>query len=114
MTSVIVKHRFAASADRVYDAWLSPALARNFLFTTATGEIVRCDIDPRVGGTFAIVDRRNGEEFLHEGNYVELVRPTRIVFTLRVPAFSPEEDLVTVDIAPRQSGCDLTLTTRTS
>ena len=42
---VRVSHRFDAAAERVYDAFLDPAKASQFLFATATGEIVRCDID---------------------------------------------------------------------
>src|SRR5688500_14775841 len=100
MTAVTVIHRFAASAERVYDAWLDPAKARKFLYTTVTGEIVRCDVDARVGGKYEIVDRRNGEDVLHEGTYLELERPRRLVFTLRVPKYSPDADRVTIEIKP--------------
>jgi uncharacterized protein YndB with AHSA1/START domain len=109
-----IKHHFAAAAERVYEAWLDPEQVRRFLFTTATGEIVRCEIDARRGGKYVIVDRRNGEDVLHEGNYVELERPTRIVFTLRVPKYSSDEDRVRIELHPRAHGCDLTLRTRTS
>lgn len=113
MTTVTVKHRFAASAERVYDAWLDPEKARRFLYTTVTGNVVRCDIDARVGGRYTIVDRRNGEDVLHEGTYLELERPRRIAFTLRVPKYSAEEDRVVIDIEPLAQGCELTLTTHT-
>jgi uncharacterized protein YndB with AHSA1/START domain len=114
MTRVAVKHRFAASAERVYDAWLDPAKMRTFLYTTATGEIVRCDVDARVGGKYTIVDRRNGEDVLHEGTYLELERPRRIVFTVRVPKYSPDEDRVNIEITPLANGCEVTLTTETA
>jgi uncharacterized protein YndB with AHSA1/START domain len=81
---VRVTHRFDATAERVYDAFLDPGRASTFLFATATGEIVRCDIDARPGGTFTIVDRRNGEDVVHTGTYLALERPRRIVFTLSV------------------------------
>jgi uncharacterized protein YndB with AHSA1/START domain len=113
MPRLSVKHRFTASAERVYDAWLDPAKVRRFLFTTATGEIVHCELDVRVGGRYRIVDRRNGEEILHEGMYLELNRPTRLVFTLRVPKYSQQEDRVTIEIEPLAQGCELTLTTET-
>lgn len=114
MTKITVKHRFSASAERVYDAWLDPSKVPRFLYTTATGEIVRCEIDARVGGKYVIVDRRDGEDLLHEGTYLELNRPTSLVFTLRVPKYSPEEDRVSIRIAPLSHGCELTLTTETS
>ena len=70
MTRVTVTHRFLASAERVYDAWLDPEKMRRFLYTTATGAIVRCEVDARVGGRYTIVDRRHGEDVLHEGTYL--------------------------------------------
>ena len=107
---VRVTRSFDAPAERVYDAFLNPALARRFLFATATGEIIRCDIDARVGGTFTIVDRRFGDDVSHTGAYVELDRPRRIAFTLQVEKYSTDVTTVTIDIAPDGDRCDLTLT----
>ena len=108
--TVRVSYRFEASAERVYDAFLDPARAGKFMFTTPTGQIVRCEIDARVGGGFTIVDRRNGEDVAHTGEYLELERPRRIVFTLRVEKYSSESSQVTIAIAPLGKGCELTLT----
>jgi uncharacterized protein YndB with AHSA1/START domain len=110
--SVLVRatHRFEASAERVYDAFLDPSQAGKFLFATPTGQIVRCEIDARVGGTFTIVDRRDEEDVAHTGKYLALERPRRIVFTLLVEKYSTEESMVTIDIALLAKGCELTLT----
>jgi uncharacterized protein YndB with AHSA1/START domain len=105
-----VTHRFAASAERVYDAFLDPARAGRFMFATATGQIVRCEIDARVGGGFVIVDRRGGEDVAHTGRYLELDRPRRIVFTFSVEKYPTDADKVTIEIAPLREGCELTLT----
>jgi uncharacterized protein YndB with AHSA1/START domain len=107
---VRVSYRFDASAERVYDAFLDPEKASKFMFTTPTGEIVRCEIDARVGGAYTIVDRRNGEDVEHTGEYIELERPRRIVFTLRVAKYSSDSSRVTIEIAPLSRGCELTLT----
>jgi uncharacterized protein YndB with AHSA1/START domain len=107
---VRVTHRFDASAERVYDAFLDPARASKFLFATGTGQNVRCEIDARVGGKFVVVDRRDGEDVSHIGTYVELDRPRRIVFTLLVEKYSTDADRVTIDIAALRRGCELTLT----
>jgi uncharacterized protein YndB with AHSA1/START domain len=110
---VRVTRRFDASAERVYNAFLDPSTARQFLFATATGQVVRCEIDVRVGGTFTIVDRRDGEDVVHTGEYLVLERPRRIVFTLSVEKYSVEKDTVTIEIAPLAKGCELTLTQET-
>ncbi|MEO8213663.1 MAG: SRPBCC domain-containing protein, partial [Myxococcales bacterium] len=56
--TVRVSHHFAAAAERVFDAWTDPSIARKFLFASATGQVVRTEIDGRVGGGFTIVERR--------------------------------------------------------
>lgn len=108
--TVRLTHRFRQPAERVFDAWLHPATAARFLFATGAGTIVRCDIDARVGGRFAIVDRRPDDgDVLHEGEYLEIERPRRLVFTFGVPKYSPEFDLVTIEITPLADGCELAL-----
>ena len=118
MPSVTVTHRYAHPPETVFDAWLNPALARRFLFTTEGSEVVRCDIDPRVGGRYTIVDRRppndehmpEGGDIEHVGEYLEIERPRRLVFTFAVPQFDAEVTRVTVEIAPDAGGCIVTLT----
>jgi uncharacterized protein YndB with AHSA1/START domain len=111
MKTVHVTHHYQASPERVFNAWLDPSQAGRFLFATDTGQMTRVEIDPHVGGRYVIVERRDGEEVLHEGEYVEIDRPRRLVFTLRVPAHSRMQDRIFVDIAPAGDGCDLTLET---
>jgi len=108
--TVKVSRRFQATPERVFDAWLDPVKAKRFLFATPTGQIVRADIDARVGGRFVIVDRRDGVDVEHTGEYLEIVRPTRLKFTFRVPKFSTANSWVTLDFAPKDGGCELTLT----
>lgn len=107
---ISVSHHFSAPAERVFDAWLTPQLARQFLFATATGTMVRAEIDAKVGGQFTFVDRRDGDDVLHTGTYLEMSRPTRLKFTFAVPKYSEEFTEVTIDIVAAKTGCDLTLT----
>lgn len=104
-----VTRRFTASAERVFDAFLDPAKAGRFMFATPTGQMVRVAIDARVGGKFAFVDRRDGEDVEHSGEYLEIDRPRRLVFTISVPKYSQHVDRVSIDITPLASGCELTL-----
>ncbi|KQW43231.1 MULTISPECIES: SRPBCC domain-containing protein [unclassified Roseateles] len=108
---VKVHHRFRQPAERVFDAWLDVGLARQFLFSTDTGEMVRCDIDPRVGGRFVLTDRRADGDVEHTGEYLVIDRPSRLVFTFGIPAASPSFDIVTIEISPESDGgCTLRLT----
>ena len=109
--TVTVTREIAAQVERVFDAWLDPGAASRFLFATEGGEIVRCDIGPKVGGRFFIVDRRADGDAEHHGQYLEIDRPRRLKFLFRGPHTEEVEwSTVTVDFAPRASGCLVTLT----
>jgi uncharacterized protein YndB with AHSA1/START domain len=107
---VRVTHRFSATPERVFDAWLDPEKARHFFFATPTGQMVRAEINARVGGKFVMVDRRDGEDIEHTGEYLEIDRPRLLVFKFAVPKYSPNVDRVTIEIVPLETGCELTLT----
>lgn len=109
--TVVVKRRFDASPEQVFDAWLDPALAAKFLFATPTGKIVKVEIDPRVGDDFLIVDRRPEiGEAEHFGRYVEIDRPRRLAFDFAVNKGMKDATRVTLEIKPAGAGCELTLT----
>jgi len=108
--TVKVIRRFKASPERVFDAWLDPVKARQFLFATPGGEIVHADIDARPGGGFLIVDRRDGEDVEHRGEYLQIDRPHLLVFDFSVPKYSKDKSRVSIGIRPMDGGCELTLT----
>ena len=110
MDEVRVTRRFDVPPERVFDAWLDAATARSWLFATPDGETVRFEIDPRVGGRWEIVERRDGEEVLHTGVYEAIERPRRLAFTLQVPKYAAHSDRVTIAIAPAGEGSELALT----
>jgi uncharacterized protein YndB with AHSA1/START domain len=75
--------------------------AGKWLFATARGQIVCVEIDARPGGWFYIVERRDGENVEHIGEYLEIVRPHRLVFTLSVEKYSLDFERVTIVFDPR-------------
>jgi uncharacterized protein YndB with AHSA1/START domain len=108
---VQVTRRFDLPPERVFDAWLDPKTAGRFLFATPDGEMIKAEIDPRVGGKFNFTDRRPEHgDVEHVGEYLEIDRPRKLVFTFAVPQYDPGLTTVTVEIRPDGAGSELTLT----
>jgi uncharacterized protein YndB with AHSA1/START domain len=111
-TSAQLTRRFDASPERVFDRWLNPELASKWLFTSEPSEIEgrRVEIDAHLGGSYSFVDRRIGKDYAVTGEYLEIDRPRRLVFSFKMAQFSDAVDRVIVEIAPLATGCQLTLT----
>jgi uncharacterized protein YndB with AHSA1/START domain len=110
---IVVKRRFAAPAERVFDAWLDPTSVGRWLFKTPTGEMKRVELDARVGGMFVIGEQPGDVLAEHFGRYVEIDWPRRLVFLFSISGFRDPEEVVSrvaIDIVNASSGCELTLT----
>ena len=108
----VVTKRFAASAGRVFDAWLDPDWLGRWMFgpNVRDERIVRLGTEPRVGGKFSFVVDRAGTEIDHVGEYLALDRPRLLVFTWATRDTLPETSRVIVEITPLEDGCELTVT----
>jgi uncharacterized protein YndB with AHSA1/START domain len=98
--SVRVSRQVSAAPRRIFDAWLNAEEARTFLFAGRIGDPIRSQIDARVGGGFRIVRDWDGEVVEYCGEYFEIDRPHRLVFSLFVEKYAQRDDRVTVEIAP--------------
>ncbi len=108
---VVVSHRYGLPAETVFDAFLEVETARRFMFATKAGEMIESELDPRVGGRFVFTERRpDMGDVRHVGEYLEIDRPRRLVFSFGVPQFDPRMTTVQIDIRPDGQGCELTLT----
>jgi len=105
-TALVVSKRFAASPEKVFAAWTDPDSVGKWLSPFGTA---RATIDPRVGGSFQIVMVGPDAEIEHTGEYLEIDRPRRLVFTWKSPYTGPAPSLVTVELRPDGSGTELTL-----
>lgn len=108
----VVTHRFAATAERVFDAWLDPAWLGRWMFgpNVRDERIVRLGLEPRVGGKFSYIVNRGGTDVDHVGEFLEIARPHRLVFTWGMRENLPQTSRVIVEIMPRDDGCELKLT----
>jgi uncharacterized protein YndB with AHSA1/START domain len=104
---VRVMQRYRAPADSVFDAWIDPAIAGQWLFATAWRPMSRVEIDARPGGSFRFADRKGDN---CAGKYLELARPRRLVFTLAEYGRPSGVTRVNVEIVPLAAGCELALT----
>jgi uncharacterized protein YndB with AHSA1/START domain len=107
--TVRVTRQFKASPERVFDAWLRPDAVRVWMLP-ASEQVVRVEVEARVGGRFNFVVLRQGEEVEHVGEYLELARPHRLAFTWGAPRYSKELTRVSIDLEPSGTGTRLTLT----
>jgi uncharacterized protein YndB with AHSA1/START domain len=113
---VRVTRTFDAPRNLVFDAWTKPELLRRWL-GNEPDELIVCDVDLRVGGTYRFVWRtREGGEMGLGGVYREVVANERIVVTEN---FDPPYDemfggeaVTTTVFEERDGKTTLTSTTR--
>ena len=104
---------FSVPPERIFDAFLDTRMVGRFMFGPGirNEEIVSLQNEPRVGGSFSYIVRRQEKIFEHTGEYIEIDRPRKLVFTWAVKQDHPgSQSRIVIDIAPIIDGCELTLT----
>jgi uncharacterized protein YndB with AHSA1/START domain len=78
-----LRHSFDASPEEVFDAWTDPAVLQRWWAAQPTWDSPGCDVDLRVGGRYVLRmrDDRSGEVHAVAGEYREVDRPRRLVYT---------------------------------
>ena len=117
--SVRVTKEIRASREVVFDAWMNAETRRKWWATGRPAGLHVCEIDPRVGGRYCMKqigspDMPEGYpadyEWVMDGEFVEITRPSRLVFTWNVNHIPPERDgLVTIDFEVIPTGARITL-----
>ena len=108
--AVRVSRRFRAPPERIFEAWVDPEIAGKWLFATASRPMAKVSIDPRVAGSFRLVDRGYGKPVAYSGEYVEIVPPRRLAFTLSAEHHPRVVTHVRVEIVPLKNGSELVVT----
>jgi uncharacterized protein YndB with AHSA1/START domain len=106
---VRVVRRLPASREEVFDAWLDAESLQQWMCPGTTRQIV-AELDPRVGGRFRIVMSSEDGDTEHTGEYREIRRPERLVFTWISTHTLDRETLVTIELRVAGSETELTLT----
>jgi uncharacterized protein YndB with AHSA1/START domain len=93
---LVVRRTIRASAERVFDAWTKPEQLRAWWGprpVTCSG----AEVDLRVGGRYSIANALpDGKTVVIEGEFREIERPERLVYTWRMGQDAAESSLVTV------------------
>ena len=109
--SLTLKRTLKAPAEKVFAAWTRPEALTLWFGPSDAFVNEAVEIDLRVGGRYRIVGRApDGEPHRVGGVYREIVPSRRLVFTWAWESTPERESLVTIDIAPTDGGCMLTLT----
>jgi uncharacterized protein YndB with AHSA1/START domain len=98
-----IERQFNVEPEVVFDAFTKPEAMRVW-WTEETS----FDIDLREGGRWTITREADGTEYTMTGEYLEIARPHRLKYTIAMPQFSPNTDVITIDITPTAAGCSVT------
>ena len=107
--SLNVARTIKAPIERVYNAWLDPAMLAKFMLPGEGMSVPKAESDPRVGGRFSIIMAAGDDELPHGGEYKELDPHTKIVFTWESP-FSADGSTVTIRLQEVDDGTHVELT----
>jgi uncharacterized protein YndB with AHSA1/START domain len=90
-----IVRRLPASREEVFDAWIDRHALVAWLCAGET-TVTAAEVDPRVGGRFRIVMSSGQDDVEHSGEYREIRRPERLVFTWASKHTGGRATLVTV------------------
>lgn len=78
-----LEREFDGTPEEVFDAWTNPEVLTRWWGAQRTSESPGCDVDLRVGGTYVLRMRDAGSGEVHAvaGEYREIDRPRRLVYT---------------------------------
>jgi len=93
--SVHVTKTIDASIERVFDAWLNPEILAQFILPMPGMPQPHVETDACVGKEFTIIMHVGDDKIPHTGKYLEINRPTKLMFTWESP-FSSTGSTVTL------------------
>lgn len=117
MSVLRLTRRFAAPRERVFDAWIDPALLRRWWAALHGWETSLAEVDLRPQGRYRLSMSDGARDYTVVGEYVEVRRPERLVYTWTWEG-EPEEmrgsegTLVEVDFVEDVGGTEVVLTHR--
>ena len=108
-TEIVIARTFRAPAHIVFDAWTKPEYVKRWWAPLSRGvTMAQCDADVRPGGAYRyVLARGKAERFAFSGKYLEIARPTRLVYTQSFEPIPDGEAVVTVSFEEREGSTTL-------
>ena len=97
-----------ASPERIFNAWLDPAMMTRFMVPRPDMHVSAVTSDAKVGGRFHVM-MVGDKEYPHEGTYQEITPFSRLVFTWEAPWSAPGTT-VTLSLTATEDGTQVDLT----
>ena len=83
--SVNITKTIHAPIDKIFDAWLNPAMLTQFILPMPGMPQPEVENDSREGGSFSIIMQVGDNKIPHTGTYLIINRPTQLIFTWQSP-----------------------------
>jgi uncharacterized protein YndB with AHSA1/START domain len=110
-TALRLERGYAAAPERVFDAWTNPEVLRRWWAAGPDWECPEADVDLRVGGRYRLAMRTPaGETHVVGGEYTEIERPGRLVYTWAWEDGDGTESRVTVEFRADGDGTTVVIT----
>lgn len=101
---VDIEEMITGTPEEIFDAWTDPECLKQWFVGGKTNCVSLAETDPRPGGKYRIVMSGDERDYDHYGEYIEVDRPGRLVFTWHTPSIDYVESLVTVTLTPGDEG----------
>ncbi len=101
--TLTVSKKIHAPIENVFDAWLDPEMLSQFILPMPGMPQPEVENDPQQGGSFTIIMHVGEDKIPHSGQYLEVSRPNRLVFSWLSP-FSTDGSTVTIDFSEIDDG----------
>lgn len=79
--SLTITKTIPAPRQKVFDAWLDPKALTQFMTPGPEVTVPKAETDPKEGGSFLILMKVGDKNIEHRGEYKEIERHDRLVFT---------------------------------
>lgn len=110
-TELQITKTINAKRDKVFQAWIKPELVSRW-FAPGEMTVALADVDPKVGGAYRIqmLDTDGSTTYTTRGNYKEIIPNEKLVFTWGWEGPERYESLVTILLADKGEGTEISLT----